>query len=150
MARGRPGGGGHGLECFVTAQDPWSALDRGIEDDLVPFCAEQNVGILPYYPLAKGLLTGKYRRDATPEGSRLKGSGDLSRADFETIEQLEQFANSRGHSLLTLAVSWLASQPVTASVISGATRVEQLAQNAAAADWKMTPEDFAEIDRILG
>ena len=139
------------LDCFVTAQDPWSVLERQIEDDLVPVCRAHGIGILPYYPLAKGLLTGKYRRESgAPDGSRLVGSGDLSRADFETIEALEQFAASRGFTLLTLAVSWLASQPVTASVISGATRVEQLSQNAAAADWKMTPEDLAEIDRIVG
>lgn len=139
------------LDCFVTAQNAWSVLDRDIEGDLVPVCAEHDIGILPYYPLAKGLLTGKYRRESgAPDGSRLEGSGDLSRADFETIEALEQFAVSRGFNLLTLAVSWLASQPTTASVISGATRVEQLSQNAAAADWKMAPEDLAEIDKIVG
>ncbi|MBT5048023.1 MAG: aldo/keto reductase [Rhodospirillaceae bacterium] len=140
-----------GLDCFVTAQNQWSVLDRDIEGDLVPVCADNEIGILPYYPLAKGLLTGKYRRDAAaPQGSRLAGSGDLSRADFETIEKLEQFATGRGFNLLTLAVSWLASQPTTASVISGASRAEQLSQNATAANWKMTPEDLAEIDKIVG
>jgi len=140
-----------GLESFVTAQNEWSLLDRNIEDDLVPVCAEHSIGILPYYPLAKGLLTGKYRRDeVAPEGSRLAGSGDLSGADFDVLEALEAFATGRGFSLLTLAVSWLASQPTVVSVISGATRAEQLPQNAAAADWKMTEDDLAEIDRIVG
>jgi len=139
------------LDCFVTAQNEWSVLDRAVEDDLVPVCAEHGIGILPYYPLAKGLLTGKYRRDkAAPEGSRLAGSGDLSGVDFDVLEALEAFAVGRGFDLLTLAVSWLASQPTVASVISGATRPEQLPQNAAAARWKMTADDLAEIDRIVG
>ncbi|MDA1324819.1 MAG: aldo/keto reductase [Proteobacteria bacterium] len=140
-----------GLDCFVTAQNEWSVLERDIEDDLIPVCADHAIGILPYYPLAKGLLTGKYRRgEAAPEGSRLAGSGDLSGADFDVLEALETFATARGFSLLTLAVSWLASQPTVASVISGAARADQLAQNAAAAAWKMTAADLAEIDRIVG
>jgi aryl-alcohol dehydrogenase-like predicted oxidoreductase len=140
-----------GLESFVTAQNEWSVLDRSIEDDLVPVCAENAIGILPYYPLAKGLLTGKYRRgEAAPAGSRLAGSGDLSRADFDVLEALEAFATGRGFNLLTLAISWLATQPTVASVISGAARADQLAQNVAAAGWKMTADDLAEIDRIVG
>ena len=139
------------LDCFVTAQNEWSVLERDIEDELVPVCAEHSIGILPYYPLAKGLLTGKYRRGETaPEGSRLAGSGDLSGADFDVLENLENFATNRGVNLLTLAVSWLASQPTVASVISGAARADQLAQNAAAAAWKMTADDLAQIDRIVG
>ncbi len=139
------------LQCFVTAQNQWSVLDRDIERNLVPVCSENGIGILPFYPLAKGLLTGKYRRDAPPpKGSRLASSGDLARADFDVLEALENFATSRGSNLLTLAVSWLAAQPTTASVISGASRPEQPAQNVAAAGWKMMPEDLAEIDRIVG
>jgi aryl-alcohol dehydrogenase-like predicted oxidoreductase len=140
-----------GLESFVTAQNAWSVLDRDIEEGLVPVCADNSIGVLPYYPLAKGLLTGKYRRgEAAPDGSRLAGSGDLSGADFDVLEALENFASSCGFNLLTLAVSWLASQPTVASVISGASRVDQLAQNVAAAGWKMTAEDLSEIDRIVG
>lgn len=139
-----------GIQGFVTAQNPWSVLDRDIERDLVPLCADNGVGILPYYPLAKGLLTGKYRRgEAAPSGSRLEGSSDFRTADFDVIEALEAFATGRGFNILTLAVSWLAAQPTTASVISGAARVDQLTQNAAAAGWKMTEEDLAEIDRIV-
>lgn len=139
-----------GISSFVTAQNPWSVLNRGIEDVLVPRCEALGVGILPYYPIERGLLTGKYRRGApAPEGARLGGT-ETARADFDTIEALERYANSRGHDLLTLAISWLASKPVVASVISGATRPEQLTANAAAGGWEMTPEDYAEIDKILG
>jgi aryl-alcohol dehydrogenase-like predicted oxidoreductase len=137
-----------GIRSFATLQNEWSVLDRTIESDDVPACEELDVGILPYYPLARGLLTGKYRRgEGGPAGSRLEGT--LGGVDFDRLEALENFATARGHNLLTLAVSWLASQPATACVISGATRPEQLAQNAAAAGWKMTADELAGIDRIL-
>src|SRR5690606_13039502 len=109
---------------------------------------------LPYYPLARGLLTGKYRRNAPPpKGTRLAGgdwrsAGVLAEADFTTLEALEGFAVARGHDLLSLAFSWLLAQPVVPCVIAGATRPEQCAANVAAAGWKMTQDDLAEIDRI--
>jgi aryl-alcohol dehydrogenase-like predicted oxidoreductase len=138
-----------GLKSFVTAQNEWSLLDRDIEAELVPACTETGAGILPFYPLARGLLTGKYRRDGgSPTGSRLES--ELHGVDFDVLEALEAFAVARGFTLLTLAVSWLASQKVTASVICGAAHADQPAQNAAAAGWKMTAEELAEIDRILG
>lgn len=138
-----------GLDCFVTAQNEWSLLDREIETGVVPFCRKAGIGILPYYPLARGLLTGKYRRGArSPAGSRL--DGEAARADYDLLEALEAFARSRGYDLLTLAVSWLASNPVTASVIAGATRPEQIAANATAARWKLTAADYAAVERILG
>lgn len=137
------------LAGFVTAQNPWSVLDRDIETGLVPVCAENNIGILPYYPLAKGVLTGKYRRgENAPENSRLS-SFSISRKEFDQIEKLSDFAQSHGHDLLTLAISWLASQPVTACVISGATRAEQVFANGAAAGWKMDAKTLAEIDQLL-
>ncbi len=137
-----------GLRSFVTLQNEWSVLDRTIESEDVPACEALGVGILPYYPLARGLLTGKYRRgERGPAGSRLEGA--LGGVDFDTLEALESFATAHGYNLLTLAVSWLASQPATASVISGATRPEQLAQNAAAVAWKMSAEELAETGRIL-
>jgi len=139
-----------GISAFVTAQNPWSVLNRGIEADLVPRCRAHGVGILPYYPIERGLLTGKYRRGERPPAGVRLGASETARADFDTIEALERYAQSRGHDLLTLAISWLASQDVVASVISGATRPEQLAVNAAAGNWEMTADDFAEIDRILG
>jgi len=139
-----------GISSFVTAQNPWSVLNRGIEDDLVPRCEALGVGILPFYPIERGLLTGKYRRGAAPPTGARLGGAETARADFDTIEALERYALSRGHDLLTLAISWLASKSVVASVISGATRPEQLAANAAAGGWDMTVEDYAEIDKILG
>ena len=140
-----------GYQGFVTAQNRWSVLNRDIEKDLTPVCATNNVGVLPFYPLEMGLLTGKYRRgEGAPAGTRLDGDARLSSADFDQLEALENFATSRGHDLLTLAVSWLASQKVTVSVIAGATRYEQMAQNAAAASWKMTEQELAEIDKIGG
>jgi aryl-alcohol dehydrogenase-like predicted oxidoreductase len=140
-----------GYQGFVTAQNRWSVLNRDIEKDLTSVCTENNVGVLPFYPLEMGLLTGKYRRgEGAPAGTRLDGDERLGSADFDTLEALEEFAQSRGYDLITLAVSWLASQPVTVSVIAGATRYEQMAQNAAAASWKMTGEDLAEVDKIVG
>ena len=138
-----------GLAGFVTAQNPWSVMDRCIEDGLVPVCEANGIGILPYYPLARGLLTGKYRRgEAAPEGARL-GDNAASAAEFDILEKLETYAADHGHDLLTLGISWLASQPVTACVISGATRPEQVAANAAASVWVMTEDELAEIDRIV-
>jgi aryl-alcohol dehydrogenase-like predicted oxidoreductase len=140
-----------GYQGFVTAQNRWSVLNRDIEKDLTSVCTTNNVGVLPFYPLEMGLLTGKYRRgEGAPAGTRLDGDARLSSADFDQLEALENFATSRGHDLLTLAVSWLASQKVTVSVIAGATRYEQMAQNAAAASWKMTEQELAEIDKIAG
>ena len=140
-----------GYQGFVTAQNRWSVLNRDIEKDLTPVCTTNNVGVLPFYPLEMGLLTGKYRRgEGAPAGTRLDGDARLSSADFDQLEALENFATSRGHDLLTLAVSWLASQKVTVSVIAGATRYEQMAQNAAAASWKMTEQELAEIDKVAG
>ena len=133
---------------FVSAQNEYNVLDRDIEGDLLPVCRANNVRVLPYYPIARGLLTGKYRRgQAAPKGSRLDGS--LSGADFAMLEALESFATARGHTLLDLAMSWLAGKPETASVIAGASRPEQTAQNVAAAGWRMTKEELAEIDRIV-
>ncbi len=138
-----------GIESFVTAQNEWSLLDRDVEDELLPACVETGATILPFYPLARGLLTGKYRRgEKAPPGSRLES--ELRGVDFDALEALEAFAVARGFNLLTLAVSWLASQKITACVISGASHADQPAKNVAAAAWKMTAEDFAEIDRILG
>jgi aryl-alcohol dehydrogenase-like predicted oxidoreductase len=134
---------------FVTAQNEYNVLDRAIEGDLLPVCRANGVLILPYYPIARGLLTGKYHRGkAAPKGSRLEGA--LSDADFATLEALETFAGERGHSMLELAMSWLGFMPETASVIAGASRPEQPAQNAAALCWRMTAEERAGIDRIVG
>ena len=139
-----------GLKGFVTAQNAWNVLLRDIEIDLIPVCEAEGITVLPYYPIAKGLLTGKYRRDSSaPEGSRLANESDLADADFDVLEQLETYAKDHGHDLLTLAMSWLAAQPVTASIIAGASKPEQPGANVAAVGWKMTPSNLAEIDAIV-
>lgn len=138
------------MKGFVTAQNAWNVLEREIEADLIPVCKISGIGLLPYYPIAKGLLTGKYQRDnAAPAGSRLDGDQYLASANFDLLERLEGYARDHGHGLLTLAISWLAAQPSIASIISGASRPEQLAANAAAASWNLTTKDLEDIDAIL-
>ncbi len=140
-----------GLKGFVTAQNAWNMLDRGIESALIPVCETNGISLLPYYPIAKGLLTGKYQRGSmAPAGSRLAGDQDLANADFDLLERLDGYARDHGHDLLTLAISWLAAQPSIASIISGASRPEQMAVNAAAARWELTAENLEEIDAVLG
>lgn len=141
------------LTPFISAQNEWSLLNRRVEHDLVPACAEFNVGILPYFPLASGMLTGKYKRgEAAPEGTRLAfgpmGERVLTDANFDKVEKLEAFATERGHSLLELAIGWLASQPTVGSVIAGATKPEQVKANVEAGGWRLTPEEMAEVDQL--
>lgn len=139
-----------GYERFISAQNKYSLLDRAAEDELVPACEHVGVGILPYYPLESGLLTGKYRRgESAPEGTRLAKMADrLAEADFDTIEALESFAAERDLTLLDVAIGGLAAQPAVASVIAGATRPEQVEQNVAAGAWEPTPEDLAALDDL--
>ena len=141
-----------GLTPFISAQPQYSLLDRRVEREVVPACDEYGLGVLPFFPLASGMLTGKYRRgEDAPEGARLSGPmGErmLTDQNFDTVEGLEQFAQGRGHTLLELAIGWLASQPHVGSVISGATSPEQVEANAAAAAWKLDAEELAEVDSI--
>lgn len=145
-----------GMAGFVATQDEYSLLNRGIEDVLLPVLETHRLGLVPYYPLASGALTGKYRRGQTmPEGGRLTGSQRhadqfFSPANQDRIERLTVFAEERGHTLLELALNWLAAPPQVASIITGATRPEQLEANVAALGWKLTTEDMAEVDRITG
>ena len=138
-----------GLESFVTAQNEYSLYNRTAEVELVPACLALGVGILPYFPLAYGLLTGKYRRgEAAPDGSRLSAQAQASRldgADWDRIEALQAFAAARDISILELAVGGLAAQPAVTSVIAGVTRPEQVAANAAAAGWTPTADDLEEL-----
>jgi aryl-alcohol dehydrogenase-like predicted oxidoreductase len=140
------------LERFVSAQNQWSLLERGIEGDLVPACERYGIGILPYFPLASGLLTGKYRRgEAAPEDSRYKAwgmEGRLTDERFSVVEKLSAFAGERSISLLDVAIGWLAAQPAVSSVIAGATKADQVRSNAAAAAWRPTPEDLKAINDI--
>jgi aryl-alcohol dehydrogenase-like predicted oxidoreductase len=141
-----------GLERFIGAQNKYSWLDRGIEADLVPALLQYGVGLLPYFPLANGLLTGKYRRgEAAPAGTRIKDWGReslLTDETFDILEALEGFAKSRGVKLLDIAIGGLAAQPAVASVIAGATSRAQVVRNVAAGNWHPTPDDLAQLDEI--
>jgi aryl-alcohol dehydrogenase-like predicted oxidoreductase len=139
-----------GSERFVSAQNKYSLYDRSAERDLVPACEHVGVGILPFFPLEFGLLTGKYKRgEKAPEGSRLQvQSTRLEGADFDRIEALESFAQERDLSILEVAIGGLAAQPGVGSVIAGATRPEQVTANAAAARWVPTAEDLAALDAV--
>jgi aryl-alcohol dehydrogenase-like predicted oxidoreductase len=139
-----------GLARFVTLQNEYSLLEREIEVEVAPACERLNVSILPYFPLASGLLTGKYRRGAPgPDGSRLASRGQTgSNQEFDLIEALEAFAAARGIGILDVAIAGLAAQPAVASVIAGATRPEQVAANVATLEWRPSEVDLAELDRI--
>ncbi|MBV9782989.1 MAG: aldo/keto reductase [Acidisphaera sp.] len=143
-----------GINGFVSCQDEYSLLVRGIERELLPAVEAYGLGLLPYFPLASGLLTGKYRRDAPmPEGARLTKTQRLADRyvtdrNWPIVEQLGEYAERRGHTLLELAFSWLLSHKPVASVIAGATRPEQLEQNVKAGDWALSAEERAEIDKI--
>ncbi|MDC5699042.1 aldo/keto reductase [Intrasporangium calvum] len=141
-----------GFERFVSAQNEYSLLERSVEDELVPACEHVGVGLLPYFPLASGLLTGKYRRgEAAPPGTRLADRSDrLAGADWETIEALESFATGRGLSLLDVAIGGLAAQPAVASVIAGATSPDQVRDNVRAGSWQPSGADLDELDRLTG
>ena len=139
---------------FISCQDEYSLLVRDIEKDLLPAAREYKLGLLPYFPLASGLLTGKYKRGAkAPEDTRF-GKMPALRDRYVTprnediVEKLQAFVQARGHSLLELAFSWLAARPQVASVIAGATRVEQVELNAKAITWTLNPQEIWEIDEM--
>jgi aryl-alcohol dehydrogenase-like predicted oxidoreductase len=139
-----------GLARFVTLQNEYSLLERGIEAEVAPACERLGVSILPFFPLASGLLTGKYRRgEAGPAGSRLAGRDRVgSEEQFDLVEGLEAFAAARHVGILDVAIAGLAAQPAVGSVIAGATRPEQIAANVAAIQWQPSESDLAELDRI--
>jgi aryl-alcohol dehydrogenase-like predicted oxidoreductase len=138
-----------GITRFISAQNHYSLLQRTAEAELIPACERFGVGLLPYFPLENGLLTGKYRRDASkPTGTRLTGR-DISPATYDLIEALAAFAEERGRTLLDIAIGALAAKPAVASVITGATKPEQIKANAAAIDWKPSSEDLARLADIL-
>ncbi|HUQ40341.1 MAG TPA: aldo/keto reductase [Acidimicrobiales bacterium] len=145
----------NGTARYVSVQNELSLVRRGGETDLLAACERNDLVVLPYFPLASGLLTGKYRRgEEPPAGTRLANLPEdrrekaLSDKRFDTVEALEAFASERGHTLLELAMSWLAGLPHLASVIAGATRPDQVKANAASVGWQLTAEDRAELDRI--
>jgi aryl-alcohol dehydrogenase-like predicted oxidoreductase len=144
------------LTRFISAQNEYNLLQRNVETELAPACLKYGLGMLPYFPLASGFLTGKYRpNEAPPEGTRLSNPAGpfgriLNEGNFDKLMKLEKFAEERGHTMIELAFSWLASKPFIGSVIAGATKPEQVEVNAKAADWKLTDEEFAEVDEIMG
>jgi aryl-alcohol dehydrogenase-like predicted oxidoreductase len=138
-----------GWAPFVSAQNHYSLLDRNVERELVPSCARHGVGILPFFPLANGLLTGKYRRgEPPPAGTRLEGR-PIDDRDLDRVEALERFAAERGIGILDVAIGGLAAQPGVASVIAGATSADQVSSNAAAGGWEPSAEDLAALDQIV-
>jgi aryl-alcohol dehydrogenase-like predicted oxidoreductase len=148
-AAGAPGGGG---ARFVSVQNQYSLLHRDPEAEVLSECEREGLAFLPFFPLASGMLTGKYRRgQPLPEGTRLakkNSSSFLNDRNLEIVEELIHFAAFRGHSLLELAFSWLLSHPPVASVIAGATSAEQVRGNVKAAAWRLTPADLAEVDKL--
>lgn len=142
------------LTPFISAQNEYNLLDRRIEAELVPACNKFGLQILPYFPLASGFLTGKYRQGQDlPAGTRLANAGPmaarvLTDKNYEMLGKLEAFADARGKSMVDLAIGWLARLPHVGSVIAGATKPEQVDQNVAAGAWKLTAEELAEVDAI--
>jgi aryl-alcohol dehydrogenase-like predicted oxidoreductase len=148
-------GAARGGARFVSVQNEYSLLKRDPEGGVLAECERAGLGFLPYYPLASGLLTGKYRKGKPmPEGTRLSRASGLAENVLgddrvETVERLVRFAEERGHTILELAFSWLLARPVVSSVIAGATRPEQVRGNVAAYNWKLTADEMAAIDTIL-
>jgi aryl-alcohol dehydrogenase-like predicted oxidoreductase len=142
------------LDRYVSCQERYSLLERELDHELMPVIEAYGLGLIPFSPLANGLLTGKYRRGAPPpEGARLATTPRiaeryLTERNWAVVEQLEAFCAARGHSLLELAIGWLLHRPGVASVIAGATRPEQVEANVGAAEWALSREDMDEIDRL--
>ena len=142
------------ISPLVSAQNEYNLLDRRTEREVVPAANAYGLGVLPYFPLASGFLSGKYRPgEAAPQGTRLaawgqRGQAVLSERNFGILQKLEGFAQERAHGVLDVAIGWLASQPHVPSVIAGATTAEQVEQNVHAAQWRLTPEEIAEVDSL--
>jgi aryl-alcohol dehydrogenase-like predicted oxidoreductase len=141
-----------GLTRFAAIQNEYSLLVREAEQAVLPTCARLGLAFIPYFPLASGLLTGKYRRgEPAPSGTRLAGREQVaSEVQFQVLEALEGFARQRGISTLDVAIGVLLARPAVASVIAGATRPDQVRANAAAASWQPSPGDLTELERLLG
>jgi aryl-alcohol dehydrogenase-like predicted oxidoreductase len=143
-----------GAARFVSVQNEFNLLRRKAERDVLPECARAGLAFLPYFPLASGVLSGKYRRgQPPPAGTRLSGvkanEGPLSDSELATVERLTAFAQRHDRSMVELAIAWIAAHGPVASVIAGATKVEQVQANVAAADWDLDEDDMAQIDALL-
>ncbi|MSQ33802.1 MAG: aldo/keto reductase [Dehalococcoidia bacterium] len=144
------------LTPFVSEQAEYSLMNRHLEREVAPFCQKYNVGIIPFFPLASGFLTGKYRPDApAPTGTRI-GDNErlrtrtLTEKNFALLAKLEQFAGGHDHTVGELAIAWLLAQPQVSSVIAGATKPDQVTANAKAAAWHLTPTEAGEVTQLLG
>jgi aryl-alcohol dehydrogenase-like predicted oxidoreductase len=139
---------------FISAQNQYSLLERKAEYEVLPACEHFGLGFLPFFPLASGLLSGKYRRgEKPPEGTRLaawgaRGQAAMSDRNFDKVEKLEAWAGERGHTILELAFTWLLGHEVVSSVIAGATSPEQVKANAATADWVLSPDEVEEVGKL--
>ncbi len=142
------------MHSFVTVQPRYNFIDRHIEQDLVPCCQAYGIGVIPWYPLAAGFLTGKYRRGEAPSAGTRFGSDPktytqiLSDANFDKLDKLQTFASQRGHSVAELAIAWLLSHPWVSTVIVGTTKIEHVSANVAAAEWKLTANEMAQLEQI--
>jgi aryl-alcohol dehydrogenase-like predicted oxidoreductase len=139
---------------FVSVQNHYHMLERGQEQEVIPFCNAHNVGILPYFPLAGGFLTGKYKRgEGAPAGSRGESAPYVQRymteANYDKVEALTAWAEERGHTMAELAHVWLLAQPRVSSVISGATKLEQVQANVKSADWSLSQDELKEVNAVL-
>ena len=143
-----------GLNRFVSCQDEYNILNRNVEAELIPAMQKYGCGLLPYFPLASGLLTGKYKRTEMPEGARLTDMPTFANRiyltvdNFDIVDNLYKFAHKTGHSILELAFGWMASRPTTASIIAGATKPEQIDANAAAVNWVLSQSEIDEVNKI--
>jgi aryl-alcohol dehydrogenase-like predicted oxidoreductase len=143
-----------GWSPFVSIQNHYHLLERDLEREVIPYCNAHSVGILPYFPLAGGFLTGKYRRgEAAPPGSRGESSPYVQRymtdANYDKVEKLTAWAEARGHTMGELAHAWLLSQPRISSVISGATSIQQVQVNARSTDWALSADEAVEVGSVL-
>ena len=144
-----------GWTAFAVLQSHYHLLERGVEREVLPYCRAHGVGFVPYFPLAGGFLTGKYvRGQKPPPGSRGESHPYVQQYmtddRYDVLERLESWAGERGRGMNELAQCWLLAQPQVCSVISGATRLDQVRDNAKATDWRLTPAELAEVNEILG
>jgi aryl-alcohol dehydrogenase-like predicted oxidoreductase len=142
-----------GTAGFVSVQNEYSILERTPEAGVLDECVAEGAGFLPYFPLASGLLTGKYRKgQPQPEGARLTGQDSnkfMAPANLDTVEALAQFVDARNHTMTELAFSWLLTRPAVSSVIAGATKIDQIKDNVRAASWSLSDEDLAALDALI-
>ena len=147
-ARCANGTSGAGMQRFISAQNHYSLIQRRAERELLPACEAFGIGILPYFPLENGLLTGKYRRNQPPPGRNRLSADQVTDKTYDRLEALDGFAKERGHTLLELAFAGLLARPAVSSVIAGATSVAQIESNARAGQWQLSADDVEELNRI--